>query len=261
MTRSAARSRTTKETSIEISLDVDGDGAAVEVSTGLPFFDHMLSQIGKHGAFDLTVKATGDLEVDGHHTVEDVGIALGEVFAEALGDKAGVRRFASGLYPLDEAIAEFREAVRLDPRFSAAYLFLGRALVEAGDYQAALDALARVDVGPPAPDPILTASSLVARAERMIGLGARLPAVVEGCDRPADPEEIAAFARLAFSRRQYAAASRLWAEAFAASPAIAADLASSNRQQAARAAAAFRPRGPRCARPAASGGAGAPRRR
>ena len=106
MTRSARRERTTKETSIAIALDVDGGGASVEVSTGLPFFDHMLSQIGKHAGFDLTVKATGDLEVDAHHTVEDVGIALGEVFAEALGDKAGVRRFASGLYPLDEALAE-----------------------------------------------------------------------------------------------------------------------------------------------------------
>jgi len=104
--RAASRSRTTKETSIEISLDVDGTGSNVDVSTGLPFFDHMLSQIGKHGGFALSIKATGDLEVDGHHTVEDVGIALGEVFAEALGDKAGVRRFASGLYPLDEALCE-----------------------------------------------------------------------------------------------------------------------------------------------------------
>ena len=138
---------------------------------------------------------------------------------------------------LDEAVAEFREAVRLDPRFSAAYLFLGRALIEAGDLQAALDALARVDVGPPPPDPILTASSLAARAERMIALGARLPAVAEGRDRPADPEELAAFARLAFARRQHAASARLWAEAFAASPALAADIASQNRFQAARAAA------------------------
>ena len=138
---------------------------------------------------------------------------------------------------LDEAVAEFREAVRLDPRFSAAYLFLGRALIEAGDLQAALDALARVDVGPPPPDPILTASSLAARAERMIALGARLPAVAEGCDRPADPEELAAFARLAFARRRHAASARLWAEAFAASPALAADIASLNRFQAARAAA------------------------
>jgi imidazoleglycerol-phosphate dehydratase len=103
--RRATRSRTTKETSIELALDVDGAGRA-EVSTGLPFFDHMLDQIARHGGFDLTLRATGDLEVDAHHTVEDVGIALGEAFAEALGDKAGVRRFASGLYPLDEALVE-----------------------------------------------------------------------------------------------------------------------------------------------------------
>ena len=105
MTRSAQRSRTTKETSIEITIDVDGTGRS-DVSTGLPFFDHMLDQIGRHGGFDLRVAATGDLEVDAHHTVEDVGIALGEAFAEALGDKAGIRRFASGLYPLDEALVE-----------------------------------------------------------------------------------------------------------------------------------------------------------
>ena len=137
---------------------------------------------------------------------------------------------------LDEAVAEFREAVRLDPRFSAANLFLGRALIEAGDFQAALDALILVDAGPPPPDPILTASSLSARAERMIALVARLPAVVAGDDRPTDPGELAAFARLAFARRQHAASARLWAEAFAASPALAADMASSNRFQAARAA-------------------------
>lgn len=104
--RFATRSRTTKETSISISLDVDGPTGTVEVSTGLPFFDHMLDQIGRHGGFDLTVEATGDLHVDGHHTVEDTGILLGETFKEALGDKAGVRRFASGLYPLDEALIE-----------------------------------------------------------------------------------------------------------------------------------------------------------
>jgi imidazoleglycerol-phosphate dehydratase len=105
MTRQATRSRSTKETSIDLALDVDGAGRA-EVSTGLPFFDHMLDQIARHGGFDLTLRAAGDLEVDAHHTVEDVGIALGEAFAEALGDKAGVRRFASGLYPLDEALVE-----------------------------------------------------------------------------------------------------------------------------------------------------------
>ncbi|WP_426572348.1 imidazoleglycerol-phosphate dehydratase HisB [Aquihabitans sp. McL0605] len=104
--RTASRSRTTKETSIEISLDVDGPTGAVSASTGLPFFDHMLDQIGRHAGFDLQIEATGDLHVDGHHTVEDVGILLGEVFKEALGDKAGVRRFASGLFPLDEALIE-----------------------------------------------------------------------------------------------------------------------------------------------------------
>jgi imidazoleglycerol-phosphate dehydratase len=106
MSRAASRQRTTKETSIAITLDVDGPEGKVTASTGLPFFDHMLDQIGRHGGFDLAIEATGDLHVDGHHTVEDVGILLGEVFREALGDKAGVRRFASGLYPLDEALVE-----------------------------------------------------------------------------------------------------------------------------------------------------------
>ena len=103
--RTGTRRRTTAETDIAIAIDLDGAGT-VEVSTGLPFFDHMLDQIGRHGGFDLTVSATGDLHVDGHHTVEDVGIAVGEAFREAVGDKAGVRRFASGLYPLDEALIE-----------------------------------------------------------------------------------------------------------------------------------------------------------
>ena len=103
--RQASRHRTTRETDIELSILVDGTGEA-DVATGLPFFDHMLSQLGRHGGFDLVLRAVGDLEVDGHHTVEDVGISLGEAFGEALGDKAGVRRFASGLYPLDEALVE-----------------------------------------------------------------------------------------------------------------------------------------------------------
>ena len=105
MTRQASCERTTKETSISIRLDVDGSGQA-EVGTGLPFFDHMLAQLGKHGGFDLTVHAKGDLDVDAHHTVEDVGIAMGQVLAEALGDKAGIRRFASIALPLDEALIE-----------------------------------------------------------------------------------------------------------------------------------------------------------
>jgi imidazoleglycerol-phosphate dehydratase len=103
--RAATASRRTAETDITIELDVDGTGRT-ECSTGLPFFDHMLDQLGRHGGMDLMVRATGDLHVDGHHTVEDTGILLGEVFREALGDKAGVRRFASGLYPLDEALIE-----------------------------------------------------------------------------------------------------------------------------------------------------------
>jgi imidazoleglycerol-phosphate dehydratase len=105
MSRTARITRTTRETDIEIAIDLDGAGHT-EVATGLPFFDHMLDQIGRHGGFDLTVKATGDLQVDGHHTVEDVGIALGEAFRDALGDKAGITRFASGLFPLDEALIE-----------------------------------------------------------------------------------------------------------------------------------------------------------
>jgi imidazoleglycerol-phosphate dehydratase len=103
--RRATVSRKTKETAIDIDLDLDGSGAVV-VATGLPFFDHMVGQLGKHGGFDLTVKAEGDLDVDAHHTVEDVGIALGQVVAQALGDKAGIRRFASMSLPLDEALVE-----------------------------------------------------------------------------------------------------------------------------------------------------------
>lgn len=105
MSRYAEKSRATKETSIEISLELDGAGS-VEVSTGLPFFDHMLAQLGKHGGFDLQIKAVGDLEIDAHHTVEDTGILLGAVLKEALGDKSGVRRFASLRVPLDEAVVE-----------------------------------------------------------------------------------------------------------------------------------------------------------
>jgi imidazoleglycerol-phosphate dehydratase len=104
--RAASRERVTKETSVSVALDLDGTEGIVQASTGLPFFDHMLDQLGRHGGFDLAVEATGDLQVDGHHTVEDVAIVVGETFREALGDKAGVRRFASGLFPLDEALVE-----------------------------------------------------------------------------------------------------------------------------------------------------------
>ena len=103
--RRASRSRRTAETAIDVTLDVDGRGEA-RVDTGLPFFDHMVAQLGRHGGFDLDVRAVGDVAVDTHHTVEDVAIVIGETLREALGDKAGVRRFASILLPLDEALVE-----------------------------------------------------------------------------------------------------------------------------------------------------------
>jgi imidazoleglycerol-phosphate dehydratase len=105
MTRTSRVERTTKETSIRIELTLDGSGTA-SADTGLPFFDHMLQQLGSRAGFDLIVTAKGDLQVDGHHTVEDVGIALGQALTEALGDKRGIRRFASITVPLDEAAVE-----------------------------------------------------------------------------------------------------------------------------------------------------------
>jgi imidazoleglycerol-phosphate dehydratase len=105
MTRTASVRRATNETDVSVSIDLDGAGAAT-ARTGIPFYNHMIEQVGKHGGFDLAVAATGDLHVDTHHTVEDVAIALGEAIRQALGDKVGVRRFASGLYPLDEALVE-----------------------------------------------------------------------------------------------------------------------------------------------------------
>jgi imidazoleglycerol-phosphate dehydratase len=97
------RRRATKETTIDVRLVLDGTGSG-SVSTGLPFFDHMVAQLGKHAGFDLDLNAVGDLQVDAHHTVEDTGILLGECLRDALGDKAGVRRFASIDVPLDEAL-------------------------------------------------------------------------------------------------------------------------------------------------------------
>jgi imidazoleglycerol-phosphate dehydratase len=105
MGRSSKQHRVTNETTIDLVLEIDGAGTA-SASTGIPFFDHMLEQLGKHAGFDLAIDASGDLEVDLHHTVEDVGIVLGTAFKEALGDKAGVRRFASALVPLDEALVQ-----------------------------------------------------------------------------------------------------------------------------------------------------------
>jgi imidazoleglycerol-phosphate dehydratase len=103
MARSAQIERKTTETDIVLSVDLDGMGNT-EISTGIPFFDHMLSLMAMHGLFNLTVRAKGDLEVDFHHTVEDVGIALGSGIKQALGDGAGIRRFGEALVPMDEAL-------------------------------------------------------------------------------------------------------------------------------------------------------------
>ncbi len=104
MGRSATIARTTTETDIHIRLDLDGRGEH-QIATGIPFLDHMLAQVARHGRFDLTVQATGDLPVDLHHTVEDVGIALGDAFTAALGDKAGIARYGAARVPMDEALA------------------------------------------------------------------------------------------------------------------------------------------------------------
>ncbi len=103
--RSAALERKTRETDVRVEIDLDGSGE-YEIATGIPFFDHMLESFAKHGLFDLRITAKGDLEVDTHHTVEDVGIALGEALREALGNAAGIRRFGSAVLPMSEAKVE-----------------------------------------------------------------------------------------------------------------------------------------------------------
>jgi imidazoleglycerol-phosphate dehydratase len=102
--RTAQVSRNTLETQITVELDLDGVGKA-SLNTGVPFFDHMLDQIARHGLIDLAIHATGDLHIDAHHTVEDVGITLGQAFARALGDKRGIRRYGHAYVPLDEALS------------------------------------------------------------------------------------------------------------------------------------------------------------
>jgi imidazoleglycerol-phosphate dehydratase len=114
--RTAAVTRETAETDIEVTLDLDGDGDST-VDTGIGFFDHMLEALAKHGLFDLTVRCDGDLAIDDHHTVEDVGITLGEAFEEALGDKRGIVRYADRKVPLDEAVAEVVVDISARPRF------------------------------------------------------------------------------------------------------------------------------------------------
>ena len=105
MARTSYVKRSTSETQIEVSLNLDGSGDH-DIKTPIPFLDHMLSQLAKHGYFDLKVKAKGDTHIDFHHTVEDVGIALGQAFKEALGEKNGIRRFAEANVPLNEALAQ-----------------------------------------------------------------------------------------------------------------------------------------------------------
>ena len=102
-TRRARRERATSETQIVVELNLDGGEVAID--TGIPFFDHMLDQVGRHGHLGLVLKAQGDLEIDAHHTVEDAGIALGEALAEALGDKRGIRRYGHAIVPMEEALA------------------------------------------------------------------------------------------------------------------------------------------------------------
>ena len=105
MARTSHVKRSTSETQIEVSLNLDGSGVQ-DIKTPIPFLDHMLSQLAKHGYFDLPVKAQGDTQIDFHHTVEDVGIAVGQAFKEALGEKKGIRRFAEASTPLNEALAQ-----------------------------------------------------------------------------------------------------------------------------------------------------------
>lgn len=105
MTRTATVERTTSESTIKVTLNLDGTGKSV-IDTGVGFYDHMLTALSKHSLIDLTIKAEGDLHIDGHHTIEDTAICIGQALKEALGDKSGIRRYASAVVPLDEAVAE-----------------------------------------------------------------------------------------------------------------------------------------------------------
>jgi len=131
--RASVRRRTT-ETDVAVELELDGQGS-YRVKTGLPFFDHMLAQLAKHGLFNLTLRAKGDLEVDAHHTMEDVGLALGEALARALGDRAGIRRYGQATVPMDDALGWV--AVDLSGRPYLAYRADGLA-GKIGEFDAAL---------------------------------------------------------------------------------------------------------------------------
>ena len=135
MNRSSRITRKTRETDIEVALNLDGAGQ-IDLATGIPFLDHMLHLFAAHGYFDLTVKATGDLEVDQHHTVEDIGICLGQAFREALGAKSGVRRYGEARVPMDEALAQAtvdlsnRPFLHFDVRFAPVSAALDPQLVK-----------------------------------------------------------------------------------------------------------------------------------
>jgi len=124
LARTAEVQRNTKETQIRVRVDLDGSGAAT-LSTGIGFFDHMLDQVARHGLIDLEIDAKGDLHIDGHHTVEDVGITLGQAVAKAVGDKAGLRRYGHAYVPLDEALSRVvidfsgRPGLHMDVRFKS----------------------------------------------------------------------------------------------------------------------------------------------
>ena len=121
--RTARVERKTKESHVLVELNLDGQGI-IDVATGVPFFDHMMSQLGKHSGFNLTVKTTGDIDVDSHHTVEDTSLAFGQALREALGDKAGIRRFGDSMVPLDEVLVqEAVDLLRAEPRL---FFELGR---------------------------------------------------------------------------------------------------------------------------------------
>ena len=123
MARTGKVERATKESSVLVELDLDGSGVC-DIDTGIGFYDHMLEQLGKHGGFSLTVRTTGDLHVDSHHTIEDTAIAFGQALRQALGDKTGIRRFANSLVPLDEALVQVAVDVSGRP-----YVEIGRAHV------------------------------------------------------------------------------------------------------------------------------------
>lgn len=135
MSRTSRVTRKTRETDVEVELNLDGVGK-VDLTTGIPFLDHMLHLFAAHGYFDLTVKASGDLEVDQHHTVEDIGICLGQAFREALGDKTGLRRYGEARVPMDEALAQAavdlsnRPFLHFDVRFAPVAAALDPQLVK-----------------------------------------------------------------------------------------------------------------------------------